>query len=351
MIPWRTRLTRSALDVLHYTAGRSAMKSRWCGTGVIFTLHHIQPPRRNAFSPNRILAITPEFLDKTLQQVRDLGYDIVSLDEARRRLLAANGAHKFVCFTLDDGYLDNYTHALPIFEKHQAPFTVYISTGLPDGTAMLWWEHLEEIIDGGPEVAIRLPETNLRYRTNTPREKYQAYDEIYWAIRALPHRQQQTVFQTLIDDHGIEPSILSQRVAMSWDTIKALAANALATIGAHTITHPALSKLSAEEVRHEALKSRDLIAKHVGYQPKHFAYPYGDATSASQREFEIIACLDFDTATTTRKGVLFPEHANHLHALPRVSLNGDYQEQRYVRLFLSGVPFAIHNRMRRLNCT
>ena len=57
----------------------------------------------------------------------------------------------------------------------------------------------------------------------------------------------------------------------------------------------------------------------------------------------------FDTASTTRKGVLFPEHADHLHALPRVSLHGDYQLERYVTLFMSGAPFALQRGFRRLD--
>ncbi|MCK5189047.1 MAG: hypothetical protein KAR12_03220 [Methylococcales bacterium] len=80
-----------------------------------------------------------------------------------------------------------------------------------------------------------------------------------------------------------------------------------------------------------------------------FAYPYGDKTSAGTREFNIIKELGYDTATTTRKGVLFPEHAQHLQALPRISLNGDYQKNRYIRLFLSGAPFAFLNRFRHID--
>ena len=59
--------------------------------------------------------------------------------------------------------------------------------------------------------------------------------------------------------------------------------------------------------------------------------------------------LGFETAVTTRPGVLFPEHRDHLTALPRVSLNGDYQTLRYLDLFLSGAPFLLYNRLRRVN--
>ena len=50
---------------------------------------------------------------------------------------------------------------------------------------------------------------------------------------------------------------------------------------------------------------------------------------------------------TTRKGLIHPRHASELTALPRVSLNGDYQKPRYVKVLLSGAPFALFNVMQK----
>lgn len=347
---WKSTFTRLALDALYYSNTYRALESSWGGIGVIFTLHHVRPSAdRPDFAPNRILEVSSEFLDRTLQQVKDRGFDIVSLDEARRRIVEADYKNKFVSFTLDDGYQDNYSSALPIFAKHNAPFAIYITTGLPDGTAVLWWRHLEDIIRQQQEFVLRLESRELRFQTVTTSQKYQAFDAVYWHLRPLPHAQQYDVIQQFVQDYGADSAALCRRHAMTWEMIRELSDGGLATIGAHTLNHYALSKLPQRDMCEEISASRQILLEKTGRTIDHFAYPYGDRSSAARREFDAVRELGFQTGTTTRKGMLFSEHANHLHALPRISLNGDYQTSRYVRLFLSGAPFALAQRFKRLD--
>ena len=52
---------------------------------------------------------------------------------------------------------------------------------------------------------------------------------------------------------------------------------------------------------------------------------------------------------TTRPGMVFAHHADHLTALPRISLNGNYQSERFLSVLTSGVATAMWNRLRRLD--
>jgi peptidoglycan/xylan/chitin deacetylase (PgdA/CDA1 family) len=110
-----------------------------------------------------------------------------------------------------------------------------------------------------------------------------------------------------------------------------------------------LAKLSRRSVRSEMELSRSVIEAALAVRPEHLSYPIGDSTSAGPREFEVAAEVGFKTAVTTRPGVIFPEHAGHLTALPRISLNGDYQRVRYLRVLLSGAATAMWNGFRRLD--
>jgi peptidoglycan/xylan/chitin deacetylase (PgdA/CDA1 family) len=81
----------------------------------------------------------------------------------------------------------------------------------------------------------------------------------------------------------------------------------------------------------------------------HLAYPYGDKIAAGSREFTLAQAAGFKTAVTTRPGMIFPESAGHLTALPRVSLNGNYQDTRILPVLTSGAATAMWNGFRRID--
>ena len=54
----------------------------------------------------------------------------------------------------------------------------------------------------------------------------------------------------------------------------------------------------------------------------------------------------YASAVTTRHGVLHPGHADHLLALPRISVNGRYQRVAHIRTMLSGITTPLANRGR-----
>ncbi len=138
-------------------------------------------------------------------------------------------------------------------------------------------------------------------------------------------------------DAGYDASQLCADMVMNWNEIRALAQDPLVTIGAHTRHHYALAKLSEADVRTEIALSVRRIEQELGRPCVHFSFPYGDATSAGEREFAIAKDLGLTTAVTTQKGVLTSAHADCMTGLPRVSINGDYQKSRYVRGHVDGV--------------
>jgi peptidoglycan/xylan/chitin deacetylase (PgdA/CDA1 family) len=189
---------------------------------------------------------------------------------------------------------------------------------------------------------------NRSFDCGTVAEKRALYDELYWWLRA---RDSETELRFIVRDlalrYQVDVAAFCKDLCMGWQEIALLARDPLVTIGAHTVNHLALAKLPEKAVRSEMDLSRTVIESALGARPAHLSYPYGDAGSAGAREFAIAAELGFKTAVTTRPGVLFRSHAKHLTALPRISLNGEYQQLRYVRVLLSGSAIAMWNGFRR----
>jgi peptidoglycan/xylan/chitin deacetylase (PgdA/CDA1 family) len=346
----KTAMMKAAMSGLYHTGAHRLLAPYTQGAGVIFTLHQVRPepsaPR--AFAPNHILEVTPDFLEAVLDQVLDAGLDVISLDEAVERLREGSDK-RFACFTFDDGYRDNLEYAYPLFKKRGLSLALYVPTDYPDGHGELWWLALEEIVARHKGIEVEREGKTWRLPTATVAEKERTFEQVYWWLRGLDDKVQRDLIRVLAGRYGVDLDAQCRDLIMTWDEIRTMAADPLVTLGAHTKKHYAIAKLPKAEAMKEMVGSADRIEQELGTRPAHFAFPYGDPGSAGPRDFVLAQGAGFETAVTTRKGMLFPDHCQHLTALPRVSLNGDYQSLTYTAVYLSGAPFALWNGFQQVN--
>ena len=339
-----TKYLKAALTALHYSGASELLSPMTGGLGAILMLHRVVPGKFEGFSPNRILTITPEFLDQTIRQLIEAGFDILSLDEVAARLKEpAKSSRPFVAFTLDDAYRDNLEYATPVFRRYGVPYAVYAPTDYIDGHGDLWWLSLEQAIAKLDHVDCVIDGRALSLPSATVAEKDATYHSIYWRLRKTDETVARTITAELCRKAGVDTRHLCRDLVLDWDGLRQLAADPLVTIGAHTQRHYALSKLGAGAARHEMTASIARLEAELRRAVKHFSYPFGDVCSAGQREFDMASELGLTTAVTTRKGVIGARHAASPTALPRVSLNGDYQLLHYTKTLLSGAPFALYD--------
>jgi len=319
------------------------------GLGAILMLHHVRPAQGAEFAPNSLLEVTPGFLESVVERVRAQGFDIVAMDEVPARIRAGDEARPFVAFTFDDGYRDNAEFAYPILRRHGVPFTIYLPTSFIDHEGELWWLVLEKTIQTQRTVVASIGGRTVHFDCSTAALKNEAWREIYWWLRSLPETELRAYVRDLAARHGLDFRDICRSLCMTWDEVRALGQDPLVTYGAHTVNHVMLAKYPEDVVRAEIQGSKERLERELGRPMLHFAYPVGDPTSAGAREFDMARDLGFATAVTTRPGVIHAEHAAHLTALPRVSLNGHFQSLHYFDALLSGAPFAFFNRFRKVN--
>ncbi len=185
--------------------------------------------------------------------------------------------------TFDDGYKDNFEIALPVLVKHAVPSIFFVATGAIGTDHLLWYD------------AVR-----RRYDSMRPRGR--------WAAARLKRRCKAELEQLKrIAGHDGRPMMpippeTSPRLMMNWDEVRgAEAAGVL--IGAHTSTHPILSRLSSDSQRREIQTSLETIKRETGRCPEFFSYPEGDATSFDDETVRILKETGVSFAVTTEPGL------------------------------------------------
>jgi peptidoglycan/xylan/chitin deacetylase (PgdA/CDA1 family) len=346
----RSNILRAGLEALYFSGAHRLLRPLFAGVGTIFMLHNVRPARTHAFQPNRHLEITPEFLRATLAHVRDLDIEIITLAEMHARMRSRDFSRRFACFTFDDGYRDNRDFALPLMREYGAPFTVYVTSDFAAGTGKLWWLALERLIAQADVLEVPIGGEATRLACGSAAAKTEAFATMVTWLGTLPSDVE--VNRTVADlcrRHGIDDSRIAGELCMSWRELQTFAADPLVTIGAHTVSHCNLARCTSDVAEREIAASRATIEANLNRPAQHFAYPYGDKGAATARDFAIVRKLGFLTAVTTRPGMLFAENAEHMTALPRLSLNGNYQDARLLQVLTSGAATAMWNGFRRVD--
>ncbi len=333
------------------TALGTLLRPLFGGVGSILMFHRVLPaPSGLPFGPARDITVSLDTFRRVIEHLRRTGMDIVSLDEALRRLRSGAKGRPFVCLTFDDGYRDNYELVYPVCQELEVPITIYITTDMVEERLLLWAYGLSAVVEQADMVSCPINGVLRSFPAASDRQKLVAYNYLNAKVRAANAAERSRMVNYLEKEYGVDFASLSKDQAMTWRMVEELGQSDLVEIGAHTVSHRALSTLATNRARKEMEMSRSILEARLTQPIKHFAYPFGKSSDAGEREFAICRELGFASATTTQFGCLFPRHRDTLHSLPRISVIEDSQIASYVltRLsaHLSGVTTVMKSALR-----
>jgi peptidoglycan/xylan/chitin deacetylase (PgdA/CDA1 family) len=116
---------------------------------------------------------------------------------------------------------------------------------------------------------------------------------------------------------------LARRPLVSWEDVHELREFGF-EVGAHTRTHPFLTKLAPGQLEAEIAGSRAELAERLGAPPQAFAYPYGNRNEAT---VEAARRAGYSSASTFRVGRNGP--GTPLHLLRRTEIRGTDSRLRF----------------------
>lgn len=327
---------------LYYSGVHWLTKPFYGGLGHILMFHRVLPARAGLRIHNHeSLEVSPAQLEATVQFFKKRGYAMLSLDEAMEWKARDR---RFVVFTFDDGYVDNLEHALPVLKKHGVPFTIYVTTGLPEGHAFLWWYLLEDLIVQNNRLELEFPDGRRVFGTDSMKAKELVFNEVR-AHLAVADKRQLEFFKTRMFAPFAEANeALTKKISLTWQQVKELSTEPLVSIGSHTVNHYPLHSLSRDESRWEMAESKRILEEKIGKPVKHFCYPIG---SYGAKEIELAGELGYASATTVKMHNIFNEHRQHVFALPRIMVNA-LTTEKILTLQVNGLLPAVRSRGRRV---
>jgi peptidoglycan/xylan/chitin deacetylase (PgdA/CDA1 family) len=253
-------------------------------------------------------------LDRFVAQLRLLTRHrrVLPLDELVRGVLEGADLRGVVAITFDDGYENNVTAAAPALAELGLPATFFLATGYVDAARWLWVDRLEFALDAAERRTVRvegLGEVPLDDRA-------QALGAIKRFAKQQPPSAVSRLVAEIEDQCGTPAGPPSGDYRfMSWPQARQLKAGGF-EVGAHTVNHPILSRVSLPEGEREMVESRDAIRRELGACSDVFCYPNGKVADLTP---EIVACAarHFDAALATERG---PARASERYALRRIGI-------------------------------
>ena len=290
-------ITRS-LKVLH-DRGRTSL--------LILAYHRIVPiadPDDYALDPELVSA-TPDEFDWQMSWLRQQ-LNPVSLGQVIDHL---DGGHplppRAVAVTFDDGYRDTRDHAYPILRRHRIPATVFAVTGCIDSGEPFWFEVAARLMMSLPPGSVRLQECPEALPTGqVPGARRDSLQRLHRALKDMDNpRRTQVVnewrarFADLLD--ASPGDLLSP---MTWGDVAEMARDGI-DFGAHTVTHPNLTKVPDDELAWELTESRRVLEHRTGKPVRCLAYPIGTASAFDARVMRASAAAGFRLAVSYLSGV------------------------------------------------
>ena len=271
-------------------------------------------------------------------------YNVVPLGEAAERLERNEPVSNMAVITIDDGYADTYEVAFPILRKYRLPATLFVTTGFIQRTCWMPGDRVRYHFAHTSNEAVTVTEDADRVHTFRPKDPHAA-DEMRALLKRVPERTKRRMLSEMDGDLPVPDiaSLPAQYRPCTWDQLRELADGGL-SIGAHTVTHPILSRLeAAREAEQEILQSKTEIEAKLQRPVKLFAYPNGMPEDISQASIDCVRA-HFKAAVTAVSGLNAP--GRDPHTLLRLPCDPDLSVPQIARLLAGPVrrtraqPFA-----------
>jgi peptidoglycan/xylan/chitin deacetylase (PgdA/CDA1 family) len=309
-----TRLEKSLARTLLHEAGWLRGVRYWNRRGFRILMYHDFPSNVPGL---------PEALRRQCAHINRY-YNVVSMTEIARHLREGTRLPpNALAVTVDDGNRDFLLNGYPVFYAHHIPVTVFLVSGFLDGKLWLWWDQISYLVEKSRrksfEVRLFVGESPVKFTLETAEQRQHALSTITEAMKEVGASARMDVVNSLprLLDVELPKDAPSHMAPLEWPEVRDLAQKGV-DFGAHTVTHPVLSRIAdPAELVEEIERSKQRIEQELGRPVLHFCYPYGRREDFNDETVKVVGQCQFLTAVTAQPGLNF--HTTHPFRLRRLS--------------------------------
>jgi colanic acid/amylovoran biosynthesis glycosyltransferase len=260
-------------------------------TLAVLTYHRIGDPRRG---PPGIVSATRKAFERQMRWLAGTGRAVSLDDVLRARDGGAPLRSGAVLVTFDDAYRDFDEHAWPVLRRLGIPVALFVPTAYPGSPERaFWWDRLFAAIDAA-RGTIATPLGSLPLHAHWQRRR--AYRALREHVKSLPHDAAMALVDELVNALAAPPV---HGAVLSWPALRRLSREGVA-LGAHSRTHPLLSRIPEQRVAAEIAGSVEDLRRETGGIPSAFAFPGGAVPPGADR---VLRAAGIRLAFTTAAGV------------------------------------------------
>lgn len=236
----------------------------------------------------------------TFMRLRDLFAHV----EERRELPGPTAV-----FTVDDGYADFEYLAAPIFEGFDSQPTVFLVTEFVAARQWCWWDRVMESFTQTRmrEIVLTCGLRHHRYTMGHPLERRANARAFIEALKWVPDSERLHALKMMPEwlDVGLSAAPPPAYSALGWDAARRLERRGV-DFAPHTMTHPMLSRVSAEQLRAEVVGSWAAVRHELRDPTPIFSYPNGSPDSFGPREIDVVRTSGLAGAVAFRRRYVNP---------------------------------------------
>jgi peptidoglycan/xylan/chitin deacetylase (PgdA/CDA1 family) len=230
-------------------------------------------------------------------------YVTFPLETAAQAMRAGELPPNAIVITFDDGYRDNLVTALPILSELSLTATVFLPTSVVGTNRLLWHDRVSRaVICSSASVLPGFGAQGTDLPLGGPVQRRRVVVDLLHYLRSLDDDQREARVTQLMNNLNYTDEDGDPGLMLNWADVREMQRRGF-SIGSHTVSHPVLSRVSADRARAEIVQSKEIIERELGVPVQAFAYPSGRPGDFDAGIKRLVDEAGYTCAVTTISGV------------------------------------------------